>query len=167
MNEGGALDIAAWISDYGSYLESSGYAGHKIRSRLKHLNCLQGFIDARAMESPEAFCPELASDFIDYWVSHQPWAKTSKGFSRPSRFAPRHHIAIQYTLHCFFRWAHATGRLQSDIFPRKPAVRGNYFFRSQVAICVFANSTRAWPKTPCCRLSSSCAALTGFSTPDK
>ncbi|MBI4446541.1 MAG: tyrosine-type recombinase/integrase [Acidobacteria bacterium] len=122
------MDFAAWISDYGTYLESSGYAGRKIRSRLKHLNCLRAFIDARGMESPEAFCPELASDFIDYWVRHQPWAKTSKGFSRQSRFEPQHHIAIQYTLHCFFRWAHATGHLQSDIFPWRPAVRGNYFF---------------------------------------
>lgn len=122
------MDFAAWISDYATYLESSGYASRTIRSRLKHLNCLRGFIDARGMESPEAFCPELASDFIDYWVRHQPWAKTSKGFRRQSRFGPQHHIAIQYTLHCFFRWAHATGHLRSDVFPWRPPVRGNYSF---------------------------------------
>ena len=122
------MDFAALISDYGTYLESSGYASRKIQSRLKHLNCLRSFIDARSMESPEAFCPELASDFLDYWVRHQPWAKTSNGFTRKSRFGPPHHIAIHYTLHCFFRWAHATGRLRSNIFPRKPLVRGNYFF---------------------------------------
>ena len=122
------MNFAAWISDYRTYLESSGYASRKIRSRLKHLNCLRSFIGARGMKSPEAFAPELAGDFIDCWVRHQPWAKTSRGFSRQSRFGPHHHIAIQYTLHCFFRWAHVTGRLRNDIFPWRPAVRGNYFF---------------------------------------
>jgi integrase/recombinase XerD len=122
------LDFEAWISDYGTYLESSGYASRTIRSRLKHLNCLRGFIDARGLETLEESCPELASDFTDYWVRHQPWAKASKGFRRESRFEPRHHIAIQYTLHCFFRWTHSTGRLRNNIFPRRTPVRGNYFF---------------------------------------
>jgi site-specific recombinase XerD len=122
------LDFAAWIADYGTYLESTGYASRTIRSRMKHLSSLLVFVNARGLTTLEEFCPELAIDFTDYWVRHQPGAKTSKGFLKKSRFKPHHHIAIQYTLHCFFRWAHSTGRLQRNVFPWKPPVRGNYFF---------------------------------------
>jgi integrase/recombinase XerD len=122
------LDFRAWIADYATYLEYSGYARRRIRSRMKHLSCLLTFVDARGLKTLEEFRPELAIDFTDYWVRHQPWAKTSKGFGKKTRFEPHHHIALQYSLHCFFRWAHSTGRLQHDRFPRKPPVRGNYFF---------------------------------------
>jgi integrase/recombinase XerD len=122
------LDLAPWIADYEAYLQSNGYAGRLIGSRLRHLRCLARFIGAMGLNTLEGFAPTLIADFIDYWVRHQPWAKTSAGFKRKSRFEPQHHIAIHYSLRCFFRWAYATGRLRQNIFPRRPLVRGNYGF---------------------------------------
>ncbi|MEJ2247466.1 MAG: tyrosine-type recombinase/integrase [Acidobacteriota bacterium] len=122
------MEFAVWISDYEIYLKSSGHTQRKVRSRMKHLRYLLRFAEVRGLRTLEEFHPEMAIDFTDYWVNHNTCAKTSKGFGRKSRFKPHHHIAIQYTLHCFFRWAHDSGHLQSNIFPWKPVVRGNYFF---------------------------------------
>jgi len=127
--KGSVLNLAAWIADYQTYLESTGYAGATILSRMKHLNCLLAFINAQDLKSLEEFRPELAIDFTDYWVRHQPYAKSGKATLKKSRFKPHHHKGIQYTLHCFFRWAHSTGRLQHNVFPLMPPVRGNYFFQ--------------------------------------
>jgi site-specific recombinase XerD len=122
------VDHAPWIADYDAYLKSNGYAVRIVRSRLKHLRSLVRFAESRGMNTLEEFGPNLVGDFIAYWVRHQPWARTSRGFRRKSRYRPRHHIAIHYSLHCFFRWAYSTGCLQRDVFPLRPAVRGNYFF---------------------------------------
>ena len=126
--KGVVLNLAAWIADYQTYLESTGYTDRTIISRMKHLNCLIAFINARGLKSLEEFRPELAIDFNDYWVRHQPYAKSGKAVLKKTRFKPHHHNEIQYSLHCFFRWAHSTGRLQHNVFPLKPPVRGNYFF---------------------------------------
>jgi len=126
--KGAVLNLAAWITDYQAYLESTGYAGATIISRMKHLSCLLAFVNARGLKSLEEFRPELAIDFTDYWVRHQPYAKPGKDALKKSRFKPHHHNEIQYSLHCFFRWAHSTGRLQHNVFPLMSPVRGNYFF---------------------------------------
>ena len=126
--KGAVLNLTAWLADYQTYLESAGYAGRTIISRMKHLNCLFAFVNARSLKTLEEFRPELAIDFTDYWVRHQPYAKPGRAALRKSRFKPHHHNEIQYSLHCFFRWAHSTGRLQHNVFPLKPPVRGNYFF---------------------------------------
>ena len=122
------MDLARWIADYAAYLESNGYASKTIGLRLKHLSCLQRFVDARDLKTLEEFGPPLASDFIDYWVVHQLGTTTSRGFQHKSRFESHHRVLIQSSLRCFFRWAHSTGRLQRDIFPLQPSVRGSYFF---------------------------------------
>jgi site-specific recombinase XerD len=122
------LDLVRLIADYTSYLKSHGYASRTIDLRLKHLRCLNRFIEATGLKGLEEFGPELASNFTDYWVRHQPWAKTSKGFKKPLRFGPHHHIAVQHSLHSFLRWAYSAGCLQRNVFPLKPPVRGNYFF---------------------------------------
>jgi integrase/recombinase XerD len=116
------------IADYASYLKSHGYATRTIDFRLKHLRCLNRFVEATGLQTLEKFDPELAGDFTDYWVRHQPWAKSSKGFGKKLRFGPQHHIAIQHSLHSFFRWAYGAGRLQRNVFPLRPLVRGDYFF---------------------------------------
>ena len=121
------MDLTPWIADHATYLESRGYAGKTIGIRLKHLGCLSRFIEASGLKTLEEFGPQLASDFIDYWV-HQPTAKISRGFKKKSRFEPHHHISVQYSLRCFFRWAHATGRIQRNAFPLTPPVEGGYFF---------------------------------------
>ncbi|MBN1123959.1 MAG: tyrosine-type recombinase/integrase [Sedimentisphaerales bacterium] len=135
--KGAVLDLAAWITDYQTYLESTGYAGATILSRMKHLNCLSSFVNAQGLKSLEEFRPELAVDFTDYWVRHQPYAKPGKAVLKKSRFEPHHHNEIQYSLHAFFRWAHSTGRLQHKVFPLKPPVRGNYFFPEVAAYLRF------------------------------
>lgn len=125
---GETLDLSRWIGDYMTYLKSNGYAAATIRRRFKHLTCLNHFVEARGLSTLEEFDPERTSDFTNYWVGHQPGAKTSQGFRRPTRFEPHHHFALQYSLRSFFRWAHSTGRLRRDVFPWKPSVRGRYFF---------------------------------------
>lgn len=122
------MDFVHLIADYASYLKSHGYARRTIDFRLKHLSCLNRFVEATGLQTLEEFGPELASDFTDYWVRYQPWAKASKGFRKKLRFGPHHHIAVQHSLHSFFRWAHGAGRLQHNAFPLRPLVRGNYFF---------------------------------------
>lgn len=121
------MDLTRWIADYGIYLETNGYAIRTIGPRLRHLNCLNRFLESRGLSTLEAFGPELASDFIDYWIDHDPTARRSRGFKYKSRFRPHHHRAVQFSLRCFLRWAHTTGRLQSNAFPLAPPVRGNYF----------------------------------------
>jgi site-specific recombinase XerD len=121
------MDLAPWIVEYSMYLEANGYAAKTIGLRLGHLSCLNRFIGFRGMKTLEEFEPELESDFIDYWIKHHPKAKMSRGFRRKSRSEPHHHPNVRFSLHCFFRWAHETGRLQRNTFPLAP-VRGNYFF---------------------------------------
>jgi site-specific recombinase XerD len=122
------LDLVTWIADYADYMQTNGYASCTMDRRLKHLRCLNRFVATREMKTLEEFDPELASDLTDYWVCYQPGAQTSAGFRRTCRFQPNHHMALQYSLRSFFRWAHCTGRLHRDVFPWKPAVRGRYFF---------------------------------------
>jgi site-specific recombinase XerD len=122
------VDLTPWIADYACYLEAHGYAGKKIVLRLQHLSCLQRFVDARELKTLEEFDPQLASDFIDFWVSHGPGARPSRGGNHKSRFEICHHMPVQYSLRCFLRWAHCTGRIQRDPFPLTPPVRGGCFF---------------------------------------
>jgi len=120
--------LALWIADYATYLDTGGYTVRTIGLRLKHLSYLNRFLESRGLKTLEEFGPELTSDFIDYWVSHHPTAKKIAGFRGKSRFEPNHHRNVQFSLRCFFRWAHETGRLQRNTFPLAPPVRGNYFF---------------------------------------
>jgi integrase/recombinase XerD len=122
------MDLVRLIADYESYLNSHGYAKRMIDSRLKHLHCLSRFAETIGLQTLERFDPQLTTDFTDYWVRYQPWAKSSNGFRKKLRFGPHHHIAIQHSLHSFFRWAHCAGQLQRNVFPLKPLVQGNYFF---------------------------------------
>ena len=128
MNPGAVLDIALWIAEYATYLESNGYAGRRIGFRLTHLSCLNRFIQARGLQTLEPFGPELACDFIDYWSRHHPKSQKRRGFLSKSRFEPHHNQDVQFSLRSFLRWAHATGRLQHNAFPLTPPVRGGYFF---------------------------------------
>lgn len=122
------MDLALWIADYASFLDIHGHAAKVITSRLTHLSCLQRFVESIGLTTLEEFGPELGSNFIDYWVRHDPSARKSGGFRKKSGFEPHHHQKVQFSLRSFFRWAHATGHLQSDPFPLAPSVRGNYFF---------------------------------------
>jgi integrase/recombinase XerD len=125
------MDFGGWIADYTQYLKAHGYASRTRSIRLKHLGALQRFVAQRAMKSLEEFRPQHVVPFLRSWVRHQPWAKTSPGFKRPSRFTPHHHIALQYSLRSFLRWAHTSGRLHHNPFPLRVPVRGPYHF-SQV-----------------------------------
>ena len=122
------MDLKPWIVDYATYLKSNGYASHAIDARLKHLHCLNRFIEAKGLASIEQFPPEWACDFIDYWASDHPASCKLAGFKFKSRFEPHHHRNVQFSLRSFFRWAHDTGRLQHNVFPLKPPVSGNYAF---------------------------------------
>jgi site-specific recombinase XerD len=122
------LDLAPWIADYATYLESNGYAGRAIGVRLRHLSYLNRFMEARGAQTLEAFAPEWAADFIDYWIHHNPAANKSRGFQFQSRFEPHHHRDVQFSLRCFFRWAHAAGRIRHDPFPLTPPGPAAYFF---------------------------------------
>jgi len=85
-------------------------------------------MEARGLKTLEEFTPEWVGDFIDYWISHHPTARKSRGFKSKSRFEPHHNQEVQFSLHSFFFWAHATGRLRHNAFPLAPPVRGGYFF---------------------------------------
>jgi integrase/recombinase XerD len=122
------MDLSAWITGYTAYLQAHGYASCTLSLRFKYLRGLERFVVRKAMSSLEEFTPQHVSAFVAYWVRHQPGAKPSPGLKRRSRFKPHHHIALQYSLRSFFRWAHATGRLQSDPFPLRVPVRGPYHF---------------------------------------
>ena len=89
------MDLTPWIADYASYLESHGYTRKKIMFRLQHLSCLQRFVDARELKTMEESDAQFASDFIDFWVAHEPGARPSRGGNHKSRFELRHHASIQ------------------------------------------------------------------------
>ena len=120
------MDCESWIADYLQYLKAHGYAARTLSFRLKHLRALQRFLAQWALNSLEEFGQQHVAPFLRYWVDYQPWAKTSPGLKRPSRFTPHHHIAVQYSLRCFLRWAHASGRLHHNAFPLRTPVRGPY-----------------------------------------
>jgi site-specific recombinase XerD len=122
------VDLTPWIAHYLTYLKSSGYAGKTIGLRLVHLSCLQRFVEARELKTLEDLGPQMATEFVDFWVTDQPEARPSRGGNRKSRFEPHHHVPIQYSLRGFLRWAHTTGRLQRNTFPLTPPVRGGYCF---------------------------------------
>ncbi len=140
------MNLAPWIADYATYLDSNGYASQAIGIRLKHLSCLNRFIAARGLETLEEFAPELACDFIDYWITHHPTANESAGFRYKSRFEPHHHRDVQFSLRSFFRWLHATGRLQHNAFPVRPPVRGDYFFPEMVDYLRFCQEHKGLAK---------------------
>ena len=120
------MDFEAWIADCTAHLKTHGYAARTLSHRLKHLRALQRFLAQHAMNSLEEFRTSHVSLFLRYWVRHQCGAKPSRGSKRPSRFTPHRHIALQYSLRSFLRWAHATGRLHHNHFPRREPVRGPY-----------------------------------------
>jgi site-specific recombinase XerD len=142
------LDLAPWIADYATYLESNGYASHAIALRLQHLHCLNCFVEARGLKTLE-FPPGWTGDFIDYWITHYPAARESTGFQYQSRFEPHHHRDVQFSLRSFFRWAHATGHLQHDVFPIRPPVAGHYFFPEMMDYLCFCKEHRGLAKNSC------------------
>ena len=75
------MDLAPWIADYATYLESNGYAGHALGRRLRHLSYLNRFMEARGVQTLEEFAPEWAGNFIDYWINHHPAANQVFFFS--------------------------------------------------------------------------------------
>jgi len=146
------LDFAPWIADYAAYLESNGYASHAIGLRLKHLHYLNCFIEARGLKTLEEFPPEWTGDFIDYWINHHPTARESTGFRYKSRFEPHHHTAVQFSLRSFFRWAHATGRLQHDPFPLRPLVPDRYFFPEMADYLCFCKEHKGLSRNSCIQI---------------
>jgi site-specific recombinase XerD len=122
------LDLSPWIDEYQTYLTAHGYTEKSIRSRLRYLGCFEQFLQARALTTWEEFRSAHMIEFIDYWLQHQPTARTSEGFSRKQRFEPCHHIRLQYCLRAFLRWARWVGHLQCDLFPLREPVRRHYFF---------------------------------------
>jgi len=146
------LDLAPWIADYATYLESNGYASHAIRVRLQHLSYLNRFIEARGLKTLEEFAPEWAGDFIDYWINRHPPAHKSAGFRFKSRFEPHHHRDVQFSLRSFFRWAHAAGRLQHNAFPLRPPVPGEYFFAEMAEYLRFCKEHQGLAKNSCIQI---------------
>jgi integrase/recombinase XerD len=122
------MDRKAWITDYTAYLQAYGYANRTVSLRLKYLRGLEHFVVRKEMNSLEEFTPQHTPAFVAYWVRPEPGSKPSPGLKCRSRFKPHRHIALHYSLRSFFRWAHATGRLQSDPFPLRVPVRGPYHF---------------------------------------
>jgi integrase/recombinase XerD len=120
------MDFEAWIADYTAYLQTHGYAARTLSRRLKHLRALQRFLSRHAMNSLEEFQPSHVSLFLRDWVGYQPFSKPSLGSQRPSRFRPHHHMAVQYSLRSFLRWAYTTGRLHNNPFPRHEPVCALY-----------------------------------------
>jgi len=143
------LDLAPWIADYATYLESNGYASHAIALRIQHLHCLNCFVEARGLKTLEEFPQEWTGDFIRYWVNHHPGARESTGFQYKSRFEPHHHRDVQFSLRSFFRWVHATGRLQHDVFPLRPPVSGEHFFPEISDYLRFCQEHRGLAKNSC------------------
>jgi integrase/recombinase XerD len=146
------LDLAPWIADYATYLESNGYASHAIRIRLIHLSYLNRFIEARGLQTLEEFPPEWSGDFIDYWINHHPAANETRGFKYKSRFEPHHHRDVQFSLRSFFRWAHATARIQHNPFPLRPPVSGDYFFPEMVEYLRFCEEHQGLAKNSCIQI---------------
>ena len=148
--KGAALDLAPWIADYAAYLARNGYAAYAIDRRLKHLGYLNRFIEARGLQTLEHFPPEWARDFLDYWMHHHPGAnKKVTGFQYPSRFEPHHHRDVQFSLRCFFRWAHAAGRLRHNPFPLRPLVPDHYFFPEMMDYLGFCKEHKGLTRNSC------------------
>ena len=146
------MDLAPWIADYAAYLESNGYASHAIGVRLRHLSYLNRFMEARGLKTLEEFAPEWAGDFIDYWINHHPAANESAGFRFKSRFEPHHHRDVQFSLRSFFRWAHATGRLQHNAFPLRPPVPGEYYFAEMAEYLRFCKEHQGLARNSCLQI---------------
>ena len=45
------MDLAPWIADYATYLETGGYTVRTIRLRLKHLSYLSRFLESRGLKT--------------------------------------------------------------------------------------------------------------------
>lgn len=146
------MDLAPWITEYATYLESNGYASHAIDRRLRHLSYLNRFMEARGLQTLEEFAPEWAGDFIDYWIHHHPPAHKTVGFRFKSRFEPHHHRDVQFSLRSFFRWAHDTGRLRHNVFPLRPQVPGEYFFAGMVEYLRFCKEHQGLAKNSCIQI---------------
>lgn len=142
MSERRVLDLSLCLAQYEQHLRSSGYAERTLRVRGKHLRCLARFLESRGCTSLEAFEAEQSVDFVKYWIRHQPGAKTSRGTTRRSRFQPRHHVAVGYSLRAFFRWARSAGYLEREVFPVRAPVRGNYVFPEVSAYLEFCRIHR-------------------------
>ena len=146
------MDLAPWITDYAAYLESNGYASQALGRRLRHLSYLNRFMEARGVQTLEEFAPEWAGDFIDYWIRHHPPAHKTAGFKFKSRFEPHHHRDVQFSLRSFFRWAHATGRLQHNAFPLRPPVPGEYHFAEMVEYLRFCKEHKGLARNSCLQI---------------
>ena len=146
------MDLAPWITEYATYLESNGYASRAIGVKLRHLDYLNRFMEATGLQTLEEFAPEWAGDFIDYWIHHHPPARKTAGFRFKSRFEPHHHRDVQFSLRSFFRWAHATGRLQHNAFPLRPPVPGEYFFAEIVEYLRFCKEHQGLAKNSCIQI---------------
>jgi integrase/recombinase XerD len=146
------LDLAPWITDYATDLESNGYASHAIGLRLRHLSFLNRFMEARGLQTLEEFAPEWAGDFIEYWIHYHPPAHKTAGFRFKSRFEPHHHRDVQFSLRSFFRWAHATGRLQHDVFPLRPPVSGDHFLPEMSDYLRFCQEHRGLAQNSCIQI---------------
>jgi site-specific recombinase XerD len=146
------LNLDSWIADYAAYLKSNGYESRAIDARLKHLYFLKQFVEARGLPTLEEFPPEWAGDFIDDWVNHHPAANNRTGFKFKSRFEPRHHRGVQFSLRSFFRWAYATGRLRHNIFPLRLPVSGNYFFPETADYLRYCKEHKGLAKNSCVQI---------------
>jgi site-specific recombinase XerD len=146
------MNLTAWIADYTAYLQSHGYAARTLRRRLKHLEGFERFALRQGWNSLAEFSPQQTAAFLDYWIHHQPRAKSSLGFKRKSRFQPHHHLALQYSLRSFFRWAYATGRLQADLFPWRVPVRGGYRFPQVAEYLHFLKEHRGLTGNSLCQI---------------
>jgi len=143
------LDLAPWITDYATYLESNGYASRAIGLKVRHLDYLNRFMEARGLQTLEEFAPQWAGDFIDYWIHHHPPAHKTSGFRFKSRFEPHHHRDVQFSLRSFFRWAHATGRLQHNAFPLRPLAPDRYFFPEMMDYLCFCKEHKGLARNSC------------------
>ena len=125
-----------------------GYAAYAIDRRLKHLDSLNRFIEARGLQALEAFRRRngrATSSITGCAIIRRP-TKKRRASRYKSRFEPHHHRDVQFSLRCFFRWAHAAGRLQHNPFPLRPPVPDHYFFPEMMDYRVFAKSTRPGQK---------------------
>jgi integrase/recombinase XerD len=123
----GKMDLSLWITDYETYLKTSGYSERTVSSRRKHLACLKRFLTSLGLKSLDEFRPEQNRQFVDYWIRHNSRKSARRKPNRHKfRFRPNHHHTVQHCLRSFFRWARSNGFAQKDIFPRKAPVRRNY-----------------------------------------
>ena len=123
-----SLDLTPWIDAYLRFMKQQGYARTTLHRRRKHLQYLERFVHQQGLLSLDDFRPQQSTDFIQYWVRHNPAAKNSGGLRRLYRFGPPHHIALQFSLRSFLRWARSAGYLQRNLFPLREPAPGQYFF---------------------------------------